>query len=192
MTCRPLADLVKLNRSYRRFDETFEINKQLLLYLVDLARLTPSAANQQPLRYFLSWDLKTNNNIFHHLGWAGYLKNWAGPKEGERPTSYIVICCHKNSVPDCDHGIAAQTILLGAVEKGLGGCIIASIKKQKLKITLGLPEEFEILLVIALGKPVEKVVIEPVKENDDIKYWRDDQLTHHVPKRRLNEIVINY
>ena len=130
--------------------------------------------------------------IFPYLAWAGYLKNWKGPEPGERPSAYIIILGDSRVSENfyCDHGIAAQSILLGATEKGLGGCIIGSIKREPLRRILGLGKQFSILLVIALGSPKEKVVLEEAKEND-IRYWRDDEEVHHVPKRPLNEIILN-
>jgi nitroreductase len=187
-----LKDLVFQNRSYRRFDETATISRETLKELVDLARLTASAANRQPLKYLLSWEPQKNALIFSHLAWAGYLKDWPGPAEGERPTAYIVMLIDTGISPaaEYDLGIAGQTILLGATEKGLGGCMIASIKKEVLKKALGIAEQYEIALVIALGKPIEKVLIEAVKTGGDIRYWRDPQGGHHVPKRSLEEIII--
>ena len=124
--------------------------------------------------------------------WAGYLRDWKGPAEGERPSAYIVILGDteiSNSF-GCDHGIAAQSIMLGATERGLGGCMIGSIKGHALRQTLRLPERFKILLVLALGKPAERVVLEDVGPDSDIKYYRDDEDVHHVPKRSLNELVL--
>jgi nitroreductase len=92
---------------------------------------------------------------------------------------------------DYDNGISAQTILLGAVDKGLGGCMIASVQRAKLREKLNIPDRYEILLAIALGKPIETVIIEAVKPDGDIKYWHDSQGHHHVPKRSLGEIIIN-
>jgi len=80
--------------------------------------------------------------------------------------------------------------MLGAVEKGYGGCMIGSIRKTPLKEALSIPSHFEIILVLALGKPVEKVVIDEMK-NNDVKYWRDNNQIHHVPKRNLNDLIIN-
>jgi len=160
--------------------------------LVDLARLSASGANRQPLKYILSCDPQKNALIFPHLRWAGYLKDWGGPAEGERPTAYIVILRDDEislSV-DCDHGIAAQSILLGATERGLGGCILGSVQRDEMRQALGIPDRYYILLVIALGKPAETVVIEPVGADGDIKYWRDEAGVHHVPKRSLDEIII--
>ena len=129
---------------------------------------------------------------FSTLAWAGYLKDWPGPVEGERPSAYIIILGDKRIRQSfgVDPGIAAQSILLGATEKGLGGCIIASIKKEVLAEALKIPEELEILLALALGKPKERVVIDPVGPDGDIKYWREADGTHHVPKRPLDEIII--
>ncbi|MFC1495802.1 nitroreductase family protein [Candidatus Margulisiibacteriota bacterium] len=187
-----LKGLVKRNRSYRRFEEKYIIQKETLLGLVDLARHTPSAANKQPLKYLLSCAKEVNEKIFQQLGWAGYLKDWDGPKEGERPSAYIIILGDKNESNwlEYDCGIAAQTILLGAVEKGLGGCIVASVKREPLSKALNLPTRLEIILVIALGKPAEKIVIDEIEKNGDIKYYRDKNDVHHVPKRKLKDILL--
>ncbi len=186
-----LKDLILKNRSYRRFHNEYKIDKSTLKELVDLARLSPSASNLQPLKYFLSCDEETNAKTFSCLGWAGYLQDWPGPAENEQPAAYIIILgdSHINKSIDCDHGIAAQSILLGAVEKNLGGCIIASIERDALRKLLNIPPNLDILLTVALGKPVETVKIEEVK-NGDIKYWRDSSGVHHVPKRSLDEIII--
>lgn len=187
-----LKDLVFKNRSYRRFYQDHKITVKDLKELVDLARLSASGRNLQPLKYFLSADEATNEKIFSTLAWAGYLKSWDGPEEGEKPTGYIVILGDTRLTKNyfCDHGIASQSILLGAVEKGLGGCIFASVQRTKLKELIALEDYFEILLVLAIGKPKEKVVIEDVKE-DDIKYYRDSDQVHHVPKRKLGDIVLS-
>ena len=187
-----IKDLVIKNRSYRRFYQDHKISINELRELVDIARLSPSGRNLQPLKYYLSVDEITNEKVFSTLAWAGYLKDWDGPEEGEKPTGYIVILgdTHLTNNFMCDHGIVSQSMLLGAVEKGLGGCIFASIKREKLKELLNIDDHFEVLLVIALGKPKEEVIIDEVK-NDDIKYYRDEKQVHHVPKRTLHEIVIN-
>ncbi len=186
-----LKDLVLRNRSYRRFYQSERISATLLREWVDLARNSASAHNAQPLKYLLSTDEKFNVRIFEQLAWAGYLTDWDGPGEGERPSAYIVML-HDTLIPGnylCDDGIACQSILLGAVEAGFGGCIIHSINRKKLREILNLPEQFEILHVLALGKPKEKVVLEVIKE-DDVKYWHDENQVHHVPKRPLDEIIV--
>ena len=187
-----IRDLILKNRSYRRFHQEVSIEIGALRELVDLARLSASAANKQPLKYILSCQPKRNTLIFSHLAWAGYLKDWPGPGEGERPSAYIIMLGDTEISQSfgCDHGIAAQSILLGAIEKGLGGCIIASVQRDGLRQALEIPPRYDILLVLALGKPKETVVIENVGLTGDIKYWRDSEGTHHVPKRLLDDIVI--
>jgi nitroreductase len=187
-----LADLIRKNRSYRRFNQSESINTQVLLDLVELARLSPCGRNIQSLKYILINNPDQNEKVFTTLGWAGYLKDWKGPEDGERPSAYIIVLLDKSisSSPGIDHGIAAQSILLGAVEKGFGGCMIATIRREELGTLLNISDQFEILLVLALGTPVEKVIIEELPENGDIKYWRDENRGHHVPKRALKDIVI--
>lgn len=187
-----IRDLILKNRSYRRFHQEVEINLKTLRELVDLARLSASAANLQPLKYILSSDSDKNELIFPHTKWAGYLSDWAGPLEGERPSAYIIILRDTEIAESsgCDHGIAAQSILLGATEKGLAGCMIGSIDREGLRKVLQIPDRYKILLIIALGKPRETIVLETVGLDGDIKYWRDENNVHHVPKRPLDEIIL--
>jgi nitroreductase len=188
-----LPELLRKNRSYRRFHQDVPVARKTLEELVGLTRLCPSASNLQPLKYILSSDPDQNALIFPHLAWAGYLAGWSGPADGERPTAYIIILGDTEIVGrfGCDHGIAAQSIMLGAVERGLGGCMIASIQREKLRKALNIAPRYEILLVLALGKPSETVVLDDLKSPDEIKYWRDDRDVHHVPKRPLSELIVD-
>jgi nitroreductase len=192
MQAKSFADLVRENRSRRRFSQDVSIEVETLRELVNLARLTPSARNQQPLKYILSNTAEKNVLIFGCLSWALDLKGWGGPAEGERPSAYIIILGDTEIAKTfgCDHGIAAQTIMLGAVDKDLGGCILASIKKDRLRELLAIPDRYEVLLVLVLGKPKEQVIVEPVGKSGDVKYWRDSLGVHHVPKRALDDIII--
>lgn len=187
-----LLDLIKKNRSYRRFDAQHAISADCLKQLVELARLSPSAANLQPLKFHLSAEKELNDKIFPNTIWAGYLKDWHGPGENERPTAYITLLGDTSIAKsfDTDAGIASQSILLGATELGLGGCIFGSIKRDELRKILNIPAHMEILYVIALGKPVENMEIETA-QNGNIKYYRDENQTHHVPKRPLEELIID-
>jgi nitroreductase len=187
-----LREWVLKNRSYRRFYQDVPVSIETLRELVDLARLSASGANRQPLKYILSCDPATNAQVFETLAWAGYLQDWPGPVDGERPAAYIIILGDKtiSQAFGCDHGIAAQSILLGATEMGLGGCMIGSVNRANLSLVLSIPPEYEILLVIALGKPKERVVLEAVGPGGDIRYWRDEHAAHHVPKRSLSEIIV--
>jgi nitroreductase len=188
-----LRELILKNRSIRRFDQSYAITEACLRELVDLGRVSPSGANLQPLKYLLSHEADMNARIFPHLQWAGYLQDWDGPAPGERPSAYIIILSDRNlrSAGGCDHGIAAHSILLGASEKGLGGCMIGSIQRADLSHALGIGPDYDILLTLALGRPAETVVLEATGPDGDIKYWRDKQGVHHVPKRPLDEIIVN-
>lgn len=187
-------ELVAASRSYRRFEQGHAIDRQTLVELVELARLCPSSSNRQPLRYLLVNTPEQNGRVFATLAWAGYLADWPGPAEGERPSAYIVVLGDKETAPhyDLDAGIAAQTMLLGATERGLGGCMIASVDRGALRRDFRIPEQFEIPLVIALGKPAEEVVVEDMKDPDGYQYYRDAEGRHHVPKRPLGELIVSF
>jgi nitroreductase len=187
-----IAELVKENRSCRRFYEDHSVALKTMEDFVDLARLSASGANLQPLKYILACQPEINAEIFSCLAWAGYLKDWPGPEVGERPAAYIVILGDTAISNDfgCDHGIAAQSILLGAREKGLAGCMIGSVNRKKLRGILNIETRLQILLVLAIGKPKEKVVIDTVGPDGSIRYWRDAQAVHHVPKRELKDIIV--
>lgn len=186
-----LKELLLKNRSYRRFYQNVCITREELVDLVNLTRYCASGRNAQALKYKLVSDAATCDEVFHTLAWAGYLKDWEGPEEGERPSAYLVQLLDTSIVENClcDDGIQAQTILLGAVEKGYGGCIVKSFKNDALRQILQLPEQLKIMYVIALGKPKETVVLESMKDGD-FKYWRDANGTHHVPKRGIEDLVI--
>jgi nitroreductase len=188
-----LKDLVLKTRSYRRFDESHSIEYKTLEGLIELARLSASGANRQPLKYVICNSPGDCARVFPSVVWAAYLKDWDGPEPGERPSGYIIILGDKSISESfgVDHGIAAQSIMLGATETGLGGCMIASIKREQLRAEIKIPENYEILLILALGKPVENVIIDEIK-NDDVKYWRDSSQNHHVPKRPLRELIIKF
>lgn len=187
-----LKDLVLKCRSYRRFYEDVALDISILRELVDVARNTASATNRQPLKYILSCSEEKNAQIFSCLHWAAMLRTWRGPEVGERPAAYIIVLGDKEIVPSfgVDHGIAAQTILLGAVEKGFGGCMLAAVERDELRQFLNIPSKFDVLLVIALGKPKEEVVIDELLPGDNVAYWRDKNDVHHVPKRRLVDIIV--
>ncbi len=187
-----LKELVAKNRTYRRFYQEAAIERSTLEELVDLARLSSSGANLQSLKYVLSNEPEKNALIFQHLKWAGYLADWDGPEEGEKPSAYVLMLGDREISKNVfwDHGIACQSILLGACEKGLGGCMFASVNRESLKELLGIPDRYELLLVIALGKPKEIVALEQVKEDGNIRYWRDESGVHHVPKRKLEDVIL--
>jgi nitroreductase len=187
-----IRQLVKKSRSYRRFDETKTIGRETLIELVDIARFCPSARNLQPLRYVVSTDPEKTVRIRDCLMFALDLPDWGGPVKGERPVAYITIVTEDKCTPFTGHdiGIAAQTLLLAAAERGYNGCMFGSIKKKELKSVLSLSERYEIQLVLAFGYPAEQVVLDEVGKEGKTNYWRDSTGIHHVPKRALAEVLI--
>lgn len=181
-----LRDLVVKNRSYRRWHQDVSVDTETLRELIDLARLSPSAANRQALKFILSNDPQKNALVFPNLR----IDN--DPIEGERPSAYVIIL-HDTRIQAWVHvdlGIAAQTIHLGAVERGFGGVMVGNIDKDGLRKALEIPAHFEILLVLALGKPKEEVVIETVGEDGSTQQWWDEERTRHVLKRSLDDIIV--
>jgi len=176
-------------RTIRRFTKG-SIPYPILKKCVNAARLAVSGMNLQPLS-FLIIDKKTLcDAIFPTLGWAGYIKPKWCPSEDERPTAYIAIFLDKNITPkggEYDVGAALQNLLLTATNNGLGACSIASINHSELKKSINIPNNLELKLIVALGYPKERSITESFKNT--IKYWRDKNRTHHVPKRRLKDIL---
>lgn len=186
-----LVELLKRNRSYRRFFEEERIQEETLAAWIDNSRLCASGRNIQALKYVIVQSREACHAVFPTLTWAGYLKDWDGPEEGERPAAYIIQLLDKSLAENClcDEGLQLQTILLSAVEKGFGGCIIKAFNHPVLRKILQLPDNLQISYVLALGRPKEEVVLEPMREND-VRYWRTADGLHHVPKRSLEEILI--
>ncbi len=190
-----LRELVEKNRSYRGYDESRKISQEELLELVDMTRFVASGVNLQPLKYFLATEKETVDTIQGLTKWGAALPHLNLPYPGKRPTAFIVICHDTALRPGADSalielGAMAQTILLGAVERGLGGCMIQNFKPGEMKAALGLGENLEPKLVLGLGKPDEVVKIVPVGADGSMKYYRDENDVHYVPKRDLKDIVI--
>lgn len=186
-----ISELTQLSRSYRRFHQEQAVGRELLEQLVGLVPHCPSARNMQPLKFMLSHTAERNALIFPTLAWAGYLRTWPGPAEGERPAAYIVMLEDQqlSRSTAIDQGIVAQTIMLGAAERGLGGCIIAAFKREQLAQVLGLPEHLPPVLVLALGYPSEQVRIVPMPADGSVEYYRNSDDVHCVPKRGLSELL---
>ena len=187
-------ELVTQCRSYRRFESGVPVSEDALRDLVELASYVPSAKNLQPLKFIAVCEPDAVAALFPMLSWAGYLADWPGPAEGERPPAYIVILgdLQISSEFGCDSGIAAQTILLGATASGMGGCIVASLDREKIRGLLKIPDSFSILMVIALGKPAETIVIDQMSKHDSVRYFRDAHNIHHVPKRMPEDVLLKF
>ena len=184
-----VRELAIRNRSYRRFDAAKPVRRETLLQLVDLSRYTASGANRQVTRFIVSAEPDRNAEIYACLRWAGYYPDWDGPVEAERPTGYIVLLSPEGVNAPMDEGIKAQTMLLGAVEQGLGGCMLANIDRAKLAQVLHVPQGYKISLVVAIGVPVEPVVLDETDAAGDIRYYRVGEV-QHVPKIRLSDLVL--
>lgn len=196
MESRMFKDLVKANRSCRGYDESRRITKEELLEMADCARLSASSMNQQPLRYYLAWEKEEVDKIQGMTKWARQLPQIELPHRGMCPTAFIVIC-QDLMVSDSpakfqkDVGIAAQTILLAATEMGLGGCMIGNFGAATVRQGLGLPEHLAPMLIVALGKPAEKIVLTEIKMGESTAYYRDEEDVHYVPKHLLEDVVIS-
>ena len=185
-----IIDVTKKCRSYRRFDADRAITDDTLRELVNVARYTPSGANMQKLRFSLVTGKGARDTLFSTLKFAGYLKDWSGPSEGERPTAYIVISSESelNTLLAIDLGICAEAIALAAAELGIGCCMLRSFGADSVASVVG-REGMIPHLVLALGYPAETVIVEDMKDGD-VKYYRDEFDRHIVPKRTLDELII--
>ncbi len=183
--------LLKSDRTFRRFDETKRIDELTAEKLIDLTRYCASGRNLQPLRYRIVISEEECNKVFPCLKWAGYLTDWDGPEKDERPAAYLIQCLDTEltSNPLCDDGLQLQTLTLGARTLGFGACIIKSFNVVTIKEELHLPEKMKPLYVLALGVPKETVELEEISSGN-IKYWRDEEGNHHVPKRKLEELIV--
>ena len=185
-----LLDILKNARSYRRFDPSVPVTRQMLEEWVAACRYCPSGRNVQALKYALVTDKDTCGKLFPLLAWAGYLKDWDGPEENERPTAYLVQLLDTEIAANClcDDGLQLQTLVLAVTEAGFGGCIIKSFNDAGLRELLQLPDRLKITYVLALGKPKETVRIEEM-QGGEVRYWRTPDQVHHVPKRSVSELI---
>jgi len=182
-----IRDLILKNRSVRKYKQDVAVSRETLVELVDLARHSASGGNRQALKFMLSWQPEKNATIFRYIGLAG------PPKEGQRPSAYIIILGDTAiaSQYGVDPGIAAQSILLGATEKGLGGCMVGMINRKGLHQALNIPERYEIVLVVTIGKPDESFTFEAAEVGStQTRGWWDEKGTRHIPKRSLEELII--
>ncbi len=190
-----IRDLAIRNRSYRAYDRSRRISREELVELVDTSRYVASSVNDQPLKYYIACEEEDVKKVQALTLWAKGLPELNLPFPGTEPVAFVVICIDQSIVVGGrtylrDIGAVAQTMLLSAVEKGLGGCMIGNIRKQSLKDLFNMPENLEPNLVVAFGKPDEKIVITDVKDGNT-HYYRDKEGTHYVPKRSLEEILLN-
>lgn len=184
-------ELITKARSHRRFDQK-TLPEGFLKRMVGYARLSPSSGNMQFLKFVTIESKEARESLFPKLKWAGALKEWDGPAPGERPTGYVVILLDKNinANPSCDHGITAQSMVLGAAAEGVACCMIGSFGKVSVSEILKLDENLSPCLILAFGYPGEEVVLEDLKSGSTSSYYRDGADVHHVPKRTVDELIV--
>ena len=190
-----IKDLVIKSRSYRGYDESRRVSREELAELVDCARFVPSSVNGQPFKYLLVYEKEQVDRLQPLTGWARALPDMKLPHPGKCPTAFIVIC--QNTEWDSnlnrylrDVGAVAQTMLLAATEKGLGGIMIGNFSPDRVAQAMDLPESIVPMLIVAIGRPDEKIVLTEIEEGQSIKYYRDEQDVHYVPKRKLEDILL--
>lgn len=191
MKIEDVKSLIAKNRSYRRFDFDRKISEDVLVELVDAARMSQSAANLQPLSFIIIYREEMVVKVHRHMRWAGYLPDWSGPVDAERPVAYIIVLGNteiRQTYREVDAGLAIQNMCICSAAEGIGSCIIGNLDKSALMELLEIPEQYEIIYAVALGYPVENVQMVPF--TGDVKYYRDEQQTHLVPKRSLKDILV--
>ncbi len=184
-----LYEAITKRRSIRRFKQD-AVPLETLKRLVSAARVAPSAANIQPLRYVLVTNRDLCRKLFPALKWAAYIAPRGNPPAGEEPTAYVVVLVNKyiaRSDYQLDAGAAIQNLLLAAVEEAIGSCWLGAIDRDTIREILRVSDGFEIESVIALGYPNEEPAVEPMKES--VEYWKDETGRLHVPKRSLEEVL---
>ncbi len=190
-----IKELVRQSRSYRGYDESRTVAREELTELVDCARLAPSSVNMQPFRYYLACEKEQLEKIQPLTGWARALPEKHLPYPGHRPTAFIVICQETEwqgnlSRFQKDVGIVAQTMLLAAAEKGLGGIMIGNFSPEKIAAALELSPHLVPMLIVAFGKPDETIVLTEAAPGESLNYYRDENDVHYVPKRRLEDVIL--
>ena len=175
-------------RSIRRFKQE-SIDIEVLKKFINAGRLAPSAANLQPLEYFIVNEKKLCSKIFETLSWAGYIKPKWTPSVEERATAYIIVLVTdvNNKYYSRDASLATENMILAAEEENIGSCILCKINRDKIREVLKIPNNIEVDSVIALGYKAEQPVVEDLKES--VKYWRDKNEILHVPKRKLENVI---
>jgi nitroreductase len=183
-----LRRLLQHNRSYRGYDASFKVREDQLRRIIEVVTLCPSARNQQVLRFRpVMGDEAAAMLKYIRLG--GALPELHLPFAGSEPNAFIVICSsvEESKYVDIDLGIAAQSMLLQAVEIGLGGICIGAFDHEPLKELLGL--KYEPLLVLAIGRPAERIELKECGEGDNLTYYREGGV-HYVPKIRVDDLII--
>lgn len=183
-----LVRLLKHNRSYRGYDASFTVREDQLRRIIEVARICPSARNQQVLR-FRPVLRDEAPRVLRHIRLGGALPELKLPFPGTEPNAFVVICStvEESKYVDMDLGIVAQSMLLQAVEIGLGGICIGAFDHAALREELGL--EYEPLLVLAIGRPKEDIELRDCHPGDNLNYYREGG-KHYVPKITTDDLIL--
>lgn len=188
---RPLATLGRLllkNRSHRGYDANFIVREDQLRRIIAVNAKIPSARNQQVLRFrpVLSGEAQ---KILAHIRLGGALPHLHLPLPGTEPNAFIIVCSTvaEDRYVDIDLGISAQSMLLQAAEIGLNGICIGAFDKERIRQEFGL--EWEPLLILAIGRGIEKIELVPIDADGERAYYREND-THYVPKVRPEDLTI--
>ena len=189
-----LKELIIKNRSFRSFKPGVTVSREMLTDFIDTIRFAPSSVNLQPLKFAVCTDAEECEILRQNVKYAKALKNVVLPPEGHYPSAYILIFLDTSISENLltfrrDVGIVAQSIMLLAVEQGLGGCMIGNFNGEAITKAFNTPENLSLQLVLALGEPDEEIILEQA-ESGKITYYRDENFVHHVPKRPLDEIMV--
>lgn len=184
-----IYELIVQRRTIRRFQPR-PLSEALLIRMVNAGRLAPSAANLQPLEYLVVTERPQLDRVFATLKWAGYIAPAGDPPEGARPVAYIIVLINTEIRPqhgEVDAAAAIENMILTALGEGVGSCWLGAIDRDQIRVLFNIPTKYQINAVLALGYPAESPVLEDMV--DSVKYWKDEQGTLHVPKRKISEII---
>ncbi len=183
-------EAVKARHTIRKFTQE-KPNKEDLMQIVDSARLAPSGANAQPLKYAVVTDEDKRRDLYPFIKYAGFLKDW-DPVFEECPTAFIVILNDTSIKPtgrsECDSGIALASMCLAAQELGYGSVCLGAINRAEIKKTLGLAEQYDVMYLLGIGYPAQTG--ETFDCAGDMKYYFDEEGNVHVPKRTMEEVLV--
>ena len=189
-----LKDLILASRSYRSFDQSVKITREMLSDWVDHARLSPSSINLQMLKFRIVYREEECRAVLPLTRWAGKIKHMKLPPDGHEPVAYVIVCADATVSPNAesflkDVGICSQSIMLAAAESGFGGCMIGSFSPAEISSALHLSKELTPMLVLALGKPDEEVRLTDAAEDGSVTYYRENGI-HYVQKRALKDLIV--
>ncbi|WP_304953509.1 nitroreductase family protein [uncultured Alistipes sp.] len=186
---RTLEQLLLKNRSHRGYDARFAVREDQLRSIIGVNARIPSARNQQVLRFRPVLAAEASK-VLGHIRLGGALPEMRLPLPGTEPNAFIIICStvEESRYVDIDLGISAQSMLLRAVEMGLNGICIGAFDKEAIRREFDLP--YDPLLILAVGRGIERIELDEIGENQSLAYYRDEQGTHHVPKLRTESLIL--